>query len=97
MAMGECLITHIPTEKNLADLGTKLMAGGAKRQGLVDRLLFDIESISNVGMIKNDIHRTPANDSAVSKVNRVSFSRNVRVNTTVNGRVYEHKEKMKLK
>ena len=97
VAMGECLITHIPTEKNLADLGTKLMAGGAKRQGLVDRLLFDIESVSNVGMIKNDIHRTPANDSAVSKVNRVSFSRNVRVNTTVNGRVYEHKEKMKLK
>ena len=46
VAMGECLITHIPTTDNLGDLATKLIPGGIKRSRLVDRLLYDIESKS---------------------------------------------------
>ena len=44
VAMGECLITHVPTNDNLGDLATKLIPGGIKRSRLVDRLLYDVES-----------------------------------------------------
>jgi hypothetical protein len=42
VAMGECLIGHVPTKDNPADLATKLVAGGQKRGHLVGKLLHDI-------------------------------------------------------
>jgi hypothetical protein len=41
VAMGECLVAHIPTKKNLADLFTKVL-GGITRRGLVQKLLWYI-------------------------------------------------------
>lgn len=49
VAMDECVVTHISTTENLADLATKLIPGGIKRSRLVDKLLYDIESIAEVG------------------------------------------------
>jgi hypothetical protein len=37
--MGEHLIGHVPTKDNPADLATKLIAGGQKRDHLVGKLL----------------------------------------------------------
>ena len=42
VAMGECLTAHIDTNENCADLATKVIAGGAKREHLVSKLLYDI-------------------------------------------------------
>ena len=42
VAMGECLTGHIPTGDNVADVATKVVPGGAKREHLVSKLLFDI-------------------------------------------------------
>ena len=39
VAMGECLTTHIPTNENVADLATKIIGGGMKRNHLVSKLL----------------------------------------------------------
>ncbi len=41
VAMGECLVAHIPTKKNLADLFTKIL-GGIQRKDLVSKLLWYI-------------------------------------------------------
>ena len=46
VAMNECLISHIPTSDNIADLATKLIPNGIQRARLVDKLLCDIESNS---------------------------------------------------
>ena len=46
IAMGEMLVTHIPTNDNPADIATKLIPGGQKRSRLVDLILYDIESVS---------------------------------------------------
>ena len=48
VAMGECLISHIRTHLNLADLATKIIPGGIKRSRIVDNLLYDIESESRL-------------------------------------------------
>lgn len=48
VAMGECLIAHIGTHDNLADLATKIIPYGIKRCRLVDMILYDIESVSTV-------------------------------------------------
>ena len=40
--MGETLTGHIPTEINPADLATKTILGGQKRNHLVGKLLHDI-------------------------------------------------------
>ena len=42
VAMGESLTGHIPTAENCADLATKIIPGGQKRDHLVGKLLFDI-------------------------------------------------------
>ena len=42
VAMGESLTSHIPTEMNPADLCTKIIPGGAKREHLVSLILYDI-------------------------------------------------------
>ena len=42
VAMGECLTGHVPTNENPADLATKLIPGGQKRDYLVGKLLYDI-------------------------------------------------------
>ena len=42
VAMGETLTGHIPTESNPADLATKTIPGGQKRNHLVGKLLHDI-------------------------------------------------------
>jgi hypothetical protein len=42
VAMGECLTGHVPTENNPADLATKLVPGGMKRDHLVGLVLYDI-------------------------------------------------------
>ena len=41
IAMGEALVAHIPTKKNLADLFTKVLYG-QNQQFLVDRMLWDV-------------------------------------------------------
>jgi hypothetical protein len=41
MAMGEALVVHILTKKNLADLFTKVLYGQTRRF-LVDRMLWDV-------------------------------------------------------
>eukprot|EP00804_Cyclotella_cryptica_P014188 CCRYP_005613-RA/>CCRYP_005613-RA protein AED:0.39 eAED:0.39 QI:0/-1/0/1/-1/0/1/0/105 len=41
VAMGEALVAHIPTRKNLADLFTKVLYGQARRF-LVNRMLWDV-------------------------------------------------------
>ena len=42
VAMGESLTGHIPTAENCADLATKIIPGGKKRDHLVGKLLFGI-------------------------------------------------------
>jgi len=42
VAMGECLTGHISTNDNPADLATKLISGGIKRDHLVGLVLYDI-------------------------------------------------------
>ena len=41
VAMGEALVAHIPTRKNLADLFTKILSGSTRRF-LVSRLMWDV-------------------------------------------------------
>ena len=41
VAMGEALVAHIPTKKNLADLFTKVLYGQTRRF-LIDRMLSDV-------------------------------------------------------
>jgi len=40
--MGECLTGHVAIVENPADLATKLIPGGQKRDYLIEKLLFDI-------------------------------------------------------
>jgi hypothetical protein len=42
VAMEECLTVHVSTYDNPADLATKIIAGGQKRDHLVCMLLYDI-------------------------------------------------------
>ena len=42
VAMGECLTAHISTHENVADLATKILPGGRKRNYLVGLVLHDI-------------------------------------------------------
>ena len=46
VAMGELLTTHIPTISNPADLATKIIAGGIKRDSLLNMILHDIAVLS---------------------------------------------------
>jgi hypothetical protein len=52
VAMGECLTAHVRSEDNPADLCTKIMAGGQKRDRLVDMVLHYATSESNVSSVK---------------------------------------------
>ena len=40
--MGECLTAHVLTDQNPADLCTKVIPGGRKRDHLVSMVLYDI-------------------------------------------------------
>ena len=42
MAMKEILISYISTDKNVADIMTKVLPGGQRRTDLVEMLLWDI-------------------------------------------------------
>jgi len=42
VAMGECLVGHIPSKENPADLATKIVPGGQRRDYLVDKVLHDL-------------------------------------------------------
>jgi hypothetical protein len=42
VAMGECRIAHISTHENVADIATKLIPGGQKRDHLVGKVLYDL-------------------------------------------------------
>ena len=42
VAMGECLTGHIPTNMNPADLCTKVLPGGQKRDHLIGLVLYDL-------------------------------------------------------
>lgn len=42
VAMGECLVGHISTHENLADIATKVLPGGQKRDHLIGLVLYDI-------------------------------------------------------
>ena len=42
VAMGESLTGHIDTNENMADLATKVIRAGQKRDHLVGKLLYDI-------------------------------------------------------
>ena len=48
VAMGEILTTHIPTTMNPADIATKVLAGGVKRDSLLTMILHDIAVVSTV-------------------------------------------------
>jgi hypothetical protein len=39
---GECLVGHVPTNDNPADICTKIIPGGQKRDHLVGLILYDI-------------------------------------------------------
>ncbi len=41
VAMGEALVAHVPTQKTLADLFTKVLYG-SRHQFLVERMLWDV-------------------------------------------------------
>jgi hypothetical protein len=41
VAMGECLTVHIASQENPADIATKTIPGGQKRNYLVSRVLYD--------------------------------------------------------
>ena len=45
VAMGEMLTTHIPTALNPADLATKIIPGGIKRDSLLNMILYDIVAV----------------------------------------------------
>ena len=40
VAMGESLATHIPTAENPADIATKVIPGGMKRNALISKFLW---------------------------------------------------------
>ena len=42
VAMGEIITAHLPTELNPADLATKVMAGGQKRNGCISLVLWEL-------------------------------------------------------
>ena len=42
VAMGECLIRHMPTDENVADIATKVLPGGRKRDYLTSLVMYDI-------------------------------------------------------
>ena len=42
VAMGECVLSHIASEDNPADIATKIIGGGQKREHLVRKMLYDI-------------------------------------------------------
>ena len=44
--MGELLTTHIPTTLNPADLATKLIPGGIKRDSLLNLIMYNIAVLS---------------------------------------------------
>ena len=46
VAMGELLMTHIQTTMNPADLATKVIPGGVKRDSLLHMILYDIVSLA---------------------------------------------------
>ena len=48
VAMGEILTTHIPTTMNPADIATKVLAGGVKRDSLLTMILHDIAMVSTI-------------------------------------------------
>ena len=52
VAMGETLTAYIPTALNPADLGTKILPGGARRDTLVGMFLHDIVDVSTSQTIK---------------------------------------------
>ena len=41
-AIGECLVGHVPTNDNPADICTKIIPGGQKHDHLVGLILYDI-------------------------------------------------------
>jgi hypothetical protein len=43
VAMGECLTAHVPTNDNPADICTKVLPGGAKRNHLISLVLYDLD------------------------------------------------------
>ena len=42
VAMGEIITGHVRSEENLADIATKVIPGGAKRDGIISQLLYDL-------------------------------------------------------
>jgi hypothetical protein len=42
VAMGECLTAHVPTDQNPADLCTKILPGGMKRNHLIQMIMYDL-------------------------------------------------------
>ncbi len=53
VAMGECLTAHIRSEDNPADLCTKVMPGGQKRDRLVDMMVLHYSTKDlNVSSVK---------------------------------------------
>jgi hypothetical protein len=52
VAMGEMLTTHVPTALNPADLATKVIPGGIKRDSLLNMVMYDIVSLSTAQLPK---------------------------------------------
>ena len=53
-AMGESLMTHIPTEYNPADICTKVVPGGAKRDRIVALFLYNTSSDDVLKTLKDE-------------------------------------------
>ena len=45
VAMDESRVTHIPTTNNCADLATKVIPGGMKRNALISRIIYDVADV----------------------------------------------------
>jgi len=48
VAMGETLTAHMPTASNPADLATKVIPSGMKRDELTSMLLYDLGEVSDL-------------------------------------------------
>jgi hypothetical protein len=46
--MGESLTGHVSTHHNPADIVTKVLSGGQKRDRLVGKVLYDIVAVSSL-------------------------------------------------
>ena len=45
VSMDESRVTHIPTTQNCADLATKIIPGGMKKNALISQVIYDVADV----------------------------------------------------